>query len=100
MELALKIRNVFLKMFVIALLILIAVHIFYFFNSDLVIRIFEYVYRIDPEDAILTIVMCYNIMKMVTVMFFLVPALAIHCEFSRCKCKVFEKEGDNVCDNE
>ena len=100
MEMALKIRNVFLKMFLIALILLIAGHLFYFFNTDFVVKLFEFIYEINPDDAKITIVMAYNIMKIIMVMFFLIPALAIHCEFSRCKCKLFEKESENLCEKE
>lgn len=100
MEMALKIRNVLLKSFVVAFLLLIASHLFYFFNSEFVIKLMEYIYGVTPQNAALCISVAYAFMKIFAVMFFLIPALAIHCEFSKCKCKVFEKEGENVCENE
>lgn len=99
MEIALKIRNVLLKSFVIALILLISWHVFYFFNMDFVVKVFEYIYGIDPDDAVLSIVTASNIMKIIIIVFFLIPALAIHCEFAKCKCKIFEKEGEDLCEN-
>lgn len=98
MEMALKVRNVFLKMFVIAFVFLIAGHLFYFFNSDFVIKMMEFIYGVTPQNAVLCISVAYAFMKIFAVMFFLIPALAIHCEFSKCKCKIFEKDGETLCE--
>lgn len=87
MEIALKIRNVLFKCFVISFVILIATHLFYVFNSDFIVKVFENIYHISEQNARLSIVLACNAMKIITVMFFLIPAAAIHCEFIKCKCE-------------
>lgn len=86
MEKALKLRNILLRSFVIALVLLVVSHLFFFFGSDFIISVFEKIYGITAPEARLSIVFACNAMKVMSVMFFLIPALAIHLEYTKCDC--------------
>ncbi len=92
MELALKIRNILFKCFLIALILMIIGHLLFVMNSSFAVKIFHSVYGINEESARLSIVFAFNAMKIISVMFFLIPAAAIHCEFLKCGCKLSKKD--------
>lgn len=87
MEIALKIRNILFKTFLLSFVILVLWHIVYIFNSDFIINVFESVYKISAQEARFSIVIASNAMKIITLFFFLFPAVAIHLEFVKCKCE-------------
>lgn len=80
----LKIRNVLLKSFVfVYVLVIISYAIFHFFPN--LVGIIESGYGVSALEARILIAHFHGQMKMLALTFFLVPALAMHCEFlSKC----------------
>lgn len=83
-----KIRNVLLKCFMLTFLLLVFSALFYHFNSDWMLKYCESFYGMSNETMQLIMFQSLAMMKIIAIVFFLIPALAIHCEFlHKCCCK-------------
>ena len=87
-----KIRNVFLKCFLLSFILLILGHIIYYYNINGITNIASAIYGVDATTTKAIAFISFNIMKIIAVFGFLIPALAINCEFITCCCM---KKKDN-----
>lgn len=81
-------RNILLKGFLIIYLLLLVMSAFYYFlGMDWVYRLCEKMFYTAPRECGMVVMGFFAYMKMVAILFFLVPGLAIHFEYFTCKCK-------------
>lgn len=99
MNLAIKIRNVLLKCFLMSFLLLILSSAIYYFSGEFIFKLCQDVYQVPPVVCRVMILEFYAYVKLLAIFGFLVPALAIHCEFvAKCCCKKscdVDKKEDN-----
>lgn len=100
MQMAKKIRNVLLKCFFMSILMLVVMNLVYLFKQDWLMSMFLDVYQVPIEQAQIAMMYFYGSIKSVAVFIFLIPAIAIHCEFiAKCCCNKKSCEIENKEEN-
>lgn len=72
------VRDILLKCFIISMLLLVFSTLMYVFFNDHIANVCQSLYNIDQQTE--TVIMIYSIsaIKIINIMFFLIPAIAIH----------------------